>query len=196
MGVYCLRGQEAFVVRAGRKMQSDDLMTVRFSGTPLKLGIDRIPLWRGYHVHVKQLAEDFARYPYQQRLTGPDVFEAAINDGLGLLLWHQDAFGYVGSFDENTRCYLGLRGGSPTSVRWEEGQVLVVKGEVTAKQMETDSATTTSFSGQREHENAANHMRRGTDLSFRNCYNAVSSVNPCTTSKASKELSWNRFAQR
>ena len=38
----------------------------------LRMELDRIPLWRGDHVAVKQLVEDFARYLYLPRLEGSD----------------------------------------------------------------------------------------------------------------------------
>ena len=37
-------------------------------------------LWRGNHVAVKQLVEDFARYPYLQRLRDGDVLLAAMRE--------------------------------------------------------------------------------------------------------------------
>ena len=49
-----------------------------------------MPLWRGDHVAVKQLVEDFARYLYLPRLAGPEVLVAAIRDGLGLLIWQKE----------------------------------------------------------------------------------------------------------
>ena len=47
--------------------------------------LDRVPLWRGDHVAVKQLAEDFARYFYLPRLKDSNVLVGAVRDGTGLL---------------------------------------------------------------------------------------------------------------
>ena len=58
--------------------------------------LDRIPLWRGDNVAIKQLAEDFACYLYLPRLTDMQVLAAAVKDGLGLLLWNHEAFAYAG----------------------------------------------------------------------------------------------------
>ena len=47
-------------------------MVAQFTATFLRQALDTIPLWRGNHVAVKQLVEDFARYPYLQRLRDGD----------------------------------------------------------------------------------------------------------------------------
>ena len=62
--------------------------------------LDRIPLWRGDDVAIKQLAEDFARYIYLPRLKTPPVLAASVQDGLSLLLWQSELFAYADSFDE------------------------------------------------------------------------------------------------
>jgi hypothetical protein len=49
------------------------------------MDLDSVPLWRGDHVAVRQLAEDFARYLYLPRLRDTAVLEAAIQDGVSLL---------------------------------------------------------------------------------------------------------------
>jgi hypothetical protein len=66
----------------------------------LRLELDRVPLWRGNHVAVKQLVGDFSRYLYLPRLRETAVLLQAIRDGLGLLTWSQDSFAYADSFDE------------------------------------------------------------------------------------------------
>ena len=73
--------------------------------------MDRIPLWRGDHVAVKQLVEDFARYVYLPRLRDPAVLAGAVRDGLTLLTWMQDAFAFADIYDEKAGRYRGLRGG-------------------------------------------------------------------------------------
>ncbi len=44
-----------------------------FDGTRLRMKLNRIPLWRGDHVSVKQVVEDFARYIYLPRLKDSSV---------------------------------------------------------------------------------------------------------------------------
>jgi len=43
-------------------------------------------LWRGDHVAVAQLVDDFARYQYLPRLKNPSVLVGAVRDGLACLI--------------------------------------------------------------------------------------------------------------
>ena len=43
-----------------------------------------MPRWRGDHVTVKQVVDDFARYLYPPRLQAPEVLHRAVADGAGL----------------------------------------------------------------------------------------------------------------
>ena len=79
-----LQGQDSLAVRATKKLKNEELLVTQFAGTRLRLELDRVPLWRGNHVGLKQLAEDFAQYLYLPRLKDSDVLLAAVRDGLGL----------------------------------------------------------------------------------------------------------------
>ncbi|MCL4850979.1 MAG: hypothetical protein KJZ78_06305, partial [Bryobacteraceae bacterium] len=68
-------------------------------------------LWRGKHVPINQLIEDFAKYIYLPRLQSSRVLTASIQDGLNLLTWGKDSFAYADSYDEATERYRGLVGG-------------------------------------------------------------------------------------
>ena len=103
-----LSGQEALAGRASKKLRNDELLVTAFAGTSLRGELDRIPLWRGNHIAIKQLAEDFARYVYLPRLADPAVLSSAIQDGLGLLTWEKESFAYADDFDEKAG-YRGLR---------------------------------------------------------------------------------------
>jgi hypothetical protein len=111
-----LTGQEALAVRASAKLRKDELLLTAFAGTRLRMELDRVPLWRGDHVAIKQLAEDFARYLYLPRLKESDVLLQAVHDGVGLLTWRQDSFACADSWDEAAGRYRGLRAGQQTSV--------------------------------------------------------------------------------
>lgn len=54
-----LSGQDPLAVRVSKTLRNDELLLTAFAGTRLKMELDRVPLWRGNHVTVKQLAEDF-----------------------------------------------------------------------------------------------------------------------------------------
>ena len=110
------------------------------------MAIDRVPLWRGDHVPIKQLAEDFARYSYLLRLKDSAVLVAAIRDGLGLLLWHQESFAYADSFDEAGGRYRGLRCGEVVALSAETLSGLLVKPDVARRQQEAEAPTATGAS--------------------------------------------------
>jgi len=135
-----LSGLEALAVRASKKLKADELLVTGLAGTRLRMELDRVPLWRGDHVSIGQLVDDFARYHYLPRLVGPDVLIAAVRDGLGLLLWEQDGFAYADSFDEDAGRYRGLRAGQLVNVSEDDLSGLLVKPEVAMRQMERERA--------------------------------------------------------
>jgi predicted AAA+ superfamily ATPase len=133
-----LTGQDPLAVRASKKLRTDELLLTTFAGTRLRMELDKIPLWRDDRVEIKQLAEDFARYVYLPRLKSPSVLAAAVQDGLGLLLWEHEAFAFADSYDANTARYLGLRGGVPISISDHQVPGLLVKPEIARKQLDAD----------------------------------------------------------
>jgi predicted AAA+ superfamily ATPase len=135
-----LTGQESLAVRASRKLKNDELLVTALAGTVLRKHMDDVPLWRGDHVPVKQLAEDFARYLYLPRLKEPAVLVGAILDGLGLLLWYQESFAYADSFDEAAGRYRGLRCGQAIPLSSGNLSGLVVQPAVARRQQEADTA--------------------------------------------------------
>src|SRR2546427_6148761 len=90
-----LAGQEALAVRASKKLRNDELLVTSFGATRLRMEMDRVPLWRGDHVTIKQLVDDFGRYLYLPRLKDAAVLLGAVRDGCALLTWEQDAFAYA-----------------------------------------------------------------------------------------------------
>jgi predicted AAA+ superfamily ATPase len=106
-----LAGADALAVRASRKLRNDGQMVAQFTATFLRQALDTIPLWRGNHVAVRQLVEDFARYPYLQRLRDEDVLLSSMREGVSLVTWRTDSFAFAEGYDEAKGRYLGLRGG-------------------------------------------------------------------------------------
>lgn len=139
---YRLTGQDALAVRAGKKLRSEELFVPAMAGTRLRMELDRVPLWRGDHVAVRQLAEDFARYPYLPRLRDSSVLNVAIQDGLGLLSWKQETFAYADSFDEASGQYRGLRAGKQVSGLLSELDGLLVKPDVAQAQLDAQTQET------------------------------------------------------
>ena len=76
-----LTGNDALAVRASKKLRGDDLLVLSLAGTRLRMELDRVPLWRGDHVPIKEVVEDFARYLYLPRLRDPSVLYRAIHEG-------------------------------------------------------------------------------------------------------------------
>ena len=136
-----LSGQDALAVRASKKLRSDEHLITGFAPTRLRMELDRIPLWRGDHVPVKQLVEDFAKYLYLPRLREPAVLLDAIREGLRLLTWSQDSFAYADSFDEVAGRYRGLRCGQMVNITLDKLTGLLVRPEVALKQQEAETVT-------------------------------------------------------
>jgi predicted AAA+ superfamily ATPase len=111
-----LSGQEALAVRASKKLRNDELLVTSFGATRLRMEMDRVPLWRGNHVAIKQVVDDFGRYLYLPRLKDAAVLLNAVRDGCALLTWEQDAFAYAESYDEAAQRYRGLRCGQHMAI--------------------------------------------------------------------------------
>ncbi len=142
-----LSGQDALAVRASKKLRSDELLVTGFAPTRLRMELDRVPLWRGDHVELKQLVDDFGRYAYLPRLRDTTVLLDAVRDGLALLLWTQDSFAYADSFDEATGRYRGLRCGEHVNVSKDNLAGLLVRPERAHKQHEADAAAAAAAAG-------------------------------------------------
>ncbi|MBN8462739.1 MAG: DUF499 domain-containing protein [Dechloromonas sp.] len=134
-----LSGADALAVRACKKLRTDELYLTSFAPTRLKMELDKIPLWRGEHVAVKQLVEDFARYPFLPRLKDSTVLLHAISDGVNLMIW-QETFAFADSHDGTAGRYLGLRAGTLISLADAHSSALVVKADVAARQMDAERA--------------------------------------------------------
>ena len=133
-----LTGSDALAVRASKKLRSDELLVGSLGSTILRKHLDDVPLWRGDHVAVKQLIDDFARYLYLPRVAGPEVLVQAIRDGLALLTWRADTFGYAESYDEAASRYRGLHGGHGANISADSPGVLV-KADVASKQQDAET---------------------------------------------------------
>lgn len=102
------------------------------------MDLDRVPLWRGDDVAIKQIVEDFARYPYLPRVADPAVLLKAMGDGVGLLTWEHDAFALADGFDDEAKRYRGLRGGKAVSLSDPDVPGLLVKPEVARRQLDAE----------------------------------------------------------
>lgn len=137
-----LSGQDGLAVRASKELgKKRDLLLVQMAGTVLRMELDKVPLWRGDHVEIKQLIDDFGRYVYLPRLVDSQVLLEGIRDGISLLTWERETFAYADSFDESHGRYRGLRSGTHVSLNGSAG--LLVKPEVARRQMAAEEAVQT-----------------------------------------------------
>ena len=141
-----LAGQDALAERASKKLRNEELLVVNFAASRLRMELDRVPLWRGDHVTIRQLVEDFGRYLYLPRLQTPDVLVDAIRSGLALLTWERDAFAYADSYDDSAARYRGLRYSTHVGVTRDDTSLLV-KPEAARKQIEQETAPPVSTGG-------------------------------------------------
>lgn len=141
-----LQGQDALAVRASRKMKNDGTLLVEFGGVNLRYELDRIPLWRGNHVSVRQLLEDFATYVYLPRLRDDDVLLRAIENGLAIITWQTDTFAYAHGWDAEKQRYVGLVAGTHVNVI-ADASSLIVHPDVASKQMEEELSKVKDSSG-------------------------------------------------
>jgi hypothetical protein len=135
-----LSGSENLAVRASKKIVNEELLIPSLGANRLRMELDRVPLWRENHVAIRQLVDDFARYVYLPRLADSAVLMNAVRDGLTLLTWSEDSFGYAESFDETADRYRGLRGGQNVSIS-ENDTGLLVKPEVAKRQIAEETRT-------------------------------------------------------
>lgn len=133
-----LSGSDALAARASKKLRTDESLVLSLGSTILRKHLDAVPLWRGDHVPVKQLTEDFAKYLYLPRVAGPEVLVQAMRDGVALLTWKSDTFAYAEGYDEGASRYLALRGGQMVSLL-ADSSGLLVKPSVARLQMDAET---------------------------------------------------------
>lgn len=138
-----LQGQDAIAIRAAKKLKNDESLLPVMGGIRLRTELDRIPLWTGNHVSIKQLAEYMARYLYLPRLRDEDVLLNAIQDGVNTLTW-SETFAYAEGWDEQRQRYQGLK--TATSIRViVDDRSLLVLPEAAAAQIEKERPAPTQL---------------------------------------------------
>jgi predicted AAA+ superfamily ATPase len=135
-----LTGQEGLAVRASKKLKSDESLATTFAASRLRMELDKVPLWRGDSVSIKQLIEDFARYLYLQRLKSPAALTSTITNGLSLASWEKDSFGYAESYDGAEKRFRGLQTGKHIPVSEGDPVGILVKSEAVVRQREAERA--------------------------------------------------------
>ncbi len=137
-----LSGQQPLAERASKKLRSEELLLPSLGPSRLRMELDKIPLWRGDHVDVSQLVEDFAQYVYLPRLTSSAVLLEAIRNGVNMLTWTQDGFAFAESYDDVAKRYRGLIAGQIVGLSDPHMPGLVVKPNLAAQQLDAERLTT------------------------------------------------------
>lgn len=134
-----LSGQLPLAERASKKLRSEELLLTGLGANRLRMELDKV-LWRGDHVAVSQLVEDFSSYAYLPRLTSPAVLLDAIRNGVNLLTWVQDGFAFAETYDDAAKRYKGLVAGRMIALSDPHMPGLVVKPDVASKQLDAERA--------------------------------------------------------
>jgi predicted AAA+ superfamily ATPase len=141
-----LQGQDSLATRAAKKLKNEECLLVQMGAVRLRTELDRVPLWTGNHVSVKQLCEYMARYLYLPRLRDEQVLIAAIQEGVSSLVWGE-TFAYAEGWDEQRRRYQGLRAGQSTRIMTDERSVLVKPEAASAQLAQDQEAAAQSTNG-------------------------------------------------
>jgi hypothetical protein len=129
--------QELYLNRILKKLTSQSQLYNDFAASELRSNLDKIPLWRGNDVAIRQLREDFAKYLYLPKLAGAHLLQQAIETGIGLIAWEKDSFAYAESYDQENSRYRGLQAGARLTISLDS-YGLVVSPIVAKEQLEKE----------------------------------------------------------
>ncbi len=130
-------GTESYVVKAAKKLQTNQQLITRWSPALLRMELDKW-LWKDTsHIGVKKLWEYLCTYIYLPRLRDVDVLLDAIRDGVR----SRDFFGYAAAVGEDGR-YQGLVFGTSGGSILLDSYSVLVKPEVAMKQQESEVTAT------------------------------------------------------
>lgn len=139
-------GPDPIAARVSKKLRSEEALVTEYSGARLRMDLDRVPLWRGEHVGLKQLWSDYSQYLYLPRLRDSEVLLQAVRQGLALSTWNPDTFAYAAAYDQSSGRYRGLVAGEHAAVLLDAESVLV-KPEVAARQLDAERGAAAVASG-------------------------------------------------
>jgi predicted AAA+ superfamily ATPase len=153
-------GTDPLAVRVAKKLIGEEGLIIEYSGIRLRMDLDRVPLWRGDYVSVRQLWSDYSQYLYLPRLRDSAVLLGAVQDGVARLTWNPDTFAHAGAVDEVSGRYSGLVAGVLPMVTLDSASV-VVKPDVAGRQIEEDRRRAEETDGRGEDEKGADDERDG-----------------------------------
>jgi hypothetical protein len=89
-------GAGSLADRVGNKLEAEEKLISRYSGTRVRMDLDRIPLWSANRdVKIADLWDAYCRFPYLPRLASFEVLQHAVRDGIAKTDWITDGFAYA-----------------------------------------------------------------------------------------------------
>ena len=136
---------ESLAPAAAKKLRADGGLQLQLGPSNLRLELDRVPLWQGNHVSLKQLSDFFAQYLYLPRLKSSNLLAEAAAQGIASPTWIVDTFAYAESFDEGSQRYRGLVAGrsGPSAL---DPNGLLVRSDVAERQLRKEAPSPTTSS--------------------------------------------------
>jgi hypothetical protein len=93
-------GSGSLAERVAKKLESEEKIIVRYSGTRVRMDLDRIPLWSDRRdISVANLWKCYSQFPYLPRLASRAVLDHAIADGVSRIGWATESFAYADAHD-------------------------------------------------------------------------------------------------
>ena len=135
-----VNGPDPLAMRVSKKLRNEEALITEYSGARLRMDLDRVPLWRGDHVMLRQLWSDYSQYLYLPRLRDSAVLLDAVRAGVALLTWSTDTFAYASAYDESAGRYVGLSASQHAAVVLDATAVLV-KPEAAVRQLDEVEAS-------------------------------------------------------
>jgi len=128
--------QDNPVLKAAKRVRSDQLVIAKWSPTLLKMELDRWLWQEAQHVGLKRVWEVLTTYLYVPRLRDEDVLFDSVREGIR----SRDFFGFATNVGLDGR-YQGLQFGAAGGSIYLDDKSVLVKPEVAAKQMQSDAET-------------------------------------------------------
>jgi len=101
-------GTGSLAERVAKKLESEEKLITRYSGTRVRMDLDRIPLWSDNRdISVGDLWKRYSQFPYLPRLASRAVLDYAVSSGVSSLDWENETFAVADAFDGGQ--WKGLR---------------------------------------------------------------------------------------
>lgn len=141
-----LQGGGSLAERASNRLKNDARLVIELGPAILKMRLDNVPLWpnggKGDHVSIRELQDYYAQYLYLERLRDPRVLLDCIIRGVSQLTWRDDTFAYAQRWDPEKDRYQGLAVAINDVSPLADGNDVLVKGDVAAKQLDRERGPT------------------------------------------------------